>query len=85
MSEQGGTQESPTMKEYQRQGNSRKQQRPRSHHKEKRKNRRELCAGIQVKKMYKVGSEQLCPLMDLISGESTTWCGVRFFGTIYDK
>ena len=44
-------------------------QTPRNPHKE---SRRGSCAGIQVKKMHKIGNEQLCLLVDLISSESRT-------------
>ena len=42
-------------------------QTPRNSHK---KSRRGSCGRIQVKKMHKIGSEQLCLLVDLISSES---------------
>ena len=42
-------------------------QTPRNSHK---KSRSGSCGRIQVKKMHKIGSEQLCLLVDLISSES---------------
>lgn len=79
MSEQGRTQDSSNFKEQGRKRTGGSSKNLGATKKRRGKTGEGFVLEFKCKKMHKVGSEKLCSLMDLISSESTTWCGESFF------